>query len=322
MHRVASHCRSTKVTFVTAGLTPETRIALGRSGLQVAPLGWGMWRLTGADRASARARVEAALEIGCTLFDTADVYGYRRGSGFGDAESVLGEVLREAPGLRERMVLATKAGITPPVPYNSSVPYLLEACEASLRRLGVERIDLWQIHRPDLLAHPSEVAEAFERLHRGGKIRAAGVSNYSAAQFEALCEHMSLDIATVQNEFSPLAIEALSDATLDVAMRRGVAVLAWSPLGQGRLAAAPGQPADCPRTQAVIAALDAVATRAGVSRTAVAYAWIMAHPTRPIPLIGSQNPARIREARDAYAVQLTREEWYQILVASRGAPMP
>ena len=126
----------------------------------------------------------------------------------------------------------------------------------------------------------------------------------------------------MQNEFSPLAIEPLVDATLDGAMRRGMAVLAWSPLGQGRLAASPGESADSARADAVIAALDAVAGRAGTPRTAVAYAWIMAHPSRPIPLIGSQNPERIREARSAYAVHLTREEWYRILVAARGARMP
>ncbi|HEY0767972.1 MAG TPA: aldo/keto reductase [Steroidobacteraceae bacterium] len=307
---------------MSLGPSPETRIPLGRSGLEVAPLGWGMWRFAGADRLSARRRVEAALEIGCTLFDTADIYGYGRGRGFGDAESLLGEVLREAPLLRDRMVLSTKAGIAPPAPYNSSARYLLDACDACLGRLGVERIDLFQIHRPDLLAHPAEVAQALDRLRRAGKIQAAGVSNYTAAQVEALCAHLPFELAAVQNEFSLLAIEPLSDATLDGAMRRGMAVLAWSPLGQGRLAARAGQPSDGARADAVIAALDAVASRAGTPRSAVAYAWIMAHPARPIPLIGSQNPERIREARSAYSVQLTREEWYQILVAARGAGMP
>jgi predicted oxidoreductase len=303
-------------------LSADTRIPLGKSGLSVAPLGWGMWRLLGGDRMSTRRLVEAALEIGCTLFDTADIYGYGGERGFGGAESLLGEVLREAPQLRTRIVLATKAGITPPAPYNSSARYLLEACEASLRRLGVERIDLYQIHRPDLLAHPAEVAEALERLRRAGKIHAAGVSNHTAAQVDALRAHLPFDLATMQNEFSPLAIEALSDGTLDQAMRDGIAVLAWSPFAQGRLAAASGDASVEPRVAAVINALDEVAARAGTSRVAVAYAWLMAHPARPIPLIGSQTPDRIREVRGAYSVQLTREEWYRILVASRGARMP
>ncbi|HVH84911.1 MAG TPA: aldo/keto reductase, partial [Steroidobacteraceae bacterium] len=175
---------------MSLGPSADARIPLGSSGLRVAPLGWGMWRLAEPAEASPRERVEAALEAGCTLFDTADVYGYRHGSGFGTAELLLGKVLREAPRLRDSLVLATKAGITPPVPYDSSAEHLIAACEASLERLGVEYIDLYQIHRPDLLAHPGEVAQALERLRRAGKIRAAGVSNYSAAQFEALAGHL------------------------------------------------------------------------------------------------------------------------------------
>ena len=306
---------------MNTGFTADTRIPLGTSGLGVAALGWGMWRFAGAERAEARARVDAALEAGCTLFDTADVYGLGGSSGFGGAEALLGEVLREDSTLRSRMVIATKAGITPPVPYNSTTAYLVAACEASLRRLGIERIDLFQIHRPDLLAHPGEIAAALDRLRAAGKIRAAGVSNYTAAQIESLCAHLPFELATIQPEFSPLAIEPLSDGVLDVALKRGIAVLAWSPLGQGRLGAGPGFAGDT-RVQAVIAALDDVAARAGVERTAVAYAWVMAHPTRAIPLIGSQNPTRIREAARAYRVEITREEWYRILVASRGQPMP
>lgn len=307
---------------MSLGPSADARIPLGSSGLRVAPLGWGMWRLAEPAEASPRERVEAALEAGCTLFDTADVYGYRHGSGFGTAELLLGKVLHEAPRLRDSLVLATKAGIIPPVPYDSSAEHLIAACEASLERLGVEYIDLYQIHRPDLLAHPGEVAQALERLRRAGKIRAAGVSNYSAAQFEALAGHLPFALASVQNELSALAIEGLTDGTLDAAMRRGTAVIAWSPLAQGRLATSQGALSDSPRTDRVIAALEAIARRDGTSRTAVAYAWIMAHPARPVPLIGSQNPARIREARNAYAVHLTREDWYRILVAARGARMP
>ncbi|HYL00938.1 MAG TPA: aldo/keto reductase [Steroidobacteraceae bacterium] len=307
---------------MSLGPSADARIPLGDSGLSVAPLGWGTWRLAEPAEASPRERVEAALEAGCTLFDTADVYGYGRGSGFGTAETLLGAVLRAAPRLRDSMVLATKAGIVPPVPYDSSAEHLLAACDASLERLGVGYVDLFQIHRPDLLAHPGEVAEALERLRRSGKIRAAGVSNYSAAQFEALAAHLPFALASVQNELSPLAIAGLEDGTLDAAMRRGTAVIAWSPLAQGRLATAPGELADSPRTDRVIAALEAIARRDGTSRTAVAYAWVMAHPSRPVALIGSQNPAHIRAARSAYAVHLSREDWYGILVAARGARMP
>lgn len=296
------------------------RIPLGRSGLEVAPLGWGMWRLAGADVAAARARVDAALDAGCTLFDTADVYGLGTEGGFGAAEALLGRVLSQAPSLRRRMVLATKAGIEPGVPYNSTAGYLVGACEASLRRLGVEQVDLLQVHRPDLLAHPEQVAKAFERLYRDGKIRAAGVSNYTVAQIRALLRCLTMPLASLQPEFSPLVLEPLTDGILDLALECGIAVLAWSPLAQGRLAGA-GAGGDA-RVARVIAALDAIAARAGVARSAVAYAWVMAHPARPVPLVGAQSPAHIREAAAARGVRLSRPEWYQVLEASRGERMP
>ena len=305
-------------------ITAATRIPLGNSGLEVAPLGWGMWRFAGADPDTAQRRIEAALDIGCTLFDTADIYGYSTPDGFGGAERLLGRVLRATPALRAHMVLATKAGIFPPLPYDSSAAYLVQACESSLQRLGIDCIDLWQIHRPDLLTHPAEVAGALDRLRQSGKIPAAGVSNYSAAQLDALCQHMPFPLASIQPEFSALAIEPLTDGVLDAAMRRGLAVLAWSPLGQGRLGAeadAAGAAAG-DRAVAVRAVLDRIAARASVPRTAVAYAWIMAHPARPIPLIGSQNPDRIRAAAAAYSVNMRREEWYQVLEAARGEPLP
>ena len=300
------------------------RVPLGASGLAVAPLGWGMWRFAGAAPAIARARVEAALEIGCTLFDTADIYGAGTSGGFGAAEQLLGQLLRAEPSLRSRMVLATKAGIRPPLPYDSSADYLIEACEASLRRLATEQIDLLQVHRPDVLAHPAEVARALETLHRQGKIRAAGVSNYSAAQTRALMAHLTMPLASIQPEFSALAIEPLEDGVLDLALEQGLGVLAWSPLGQGQLAAgaAHGGAGAGDRAGRVSAALDAFAARRGLDRTILAYSWIMVHPARPIPLIGSQSPERIRALGAAYGVAWTRADWYAILAAARGAPLP
>lgn len=305
-------------------VTPSERIALGASGLAVAPLGWGMWRFAGADVVSARARIEAALAIGCTLLDTADIYGLGPQGGFGAAEELLGKVLRADPSLRSRFVLATKAGITPPVPYDSSATYLVQACEASLRRLGLEQVDLWQVHRPDVLTHPAEVARAFELLQRQGKVRAFGVSNYSAAQTRALLAHLTVPLATLQPEFSALAIEPLENGILDLALERGIAVLAWSPLGQGRLGAERSATSPAPGDAAarVIAVLDAMSARTGAARAALACSWVMAHPARPIPLIGTQTPERIRAFAAAYGVSWTRAEWYAVLTAARGLPLP
>jgi len=276
-----------------------------------------MWRFCGKDIPAAEARVNTALEAGITLFDTADIYGPDNGEGFGSAESLLGEVLKRAPALKARMVLATKGGIVMGTPYNSSAEYLACAIDASLTRIGVEQLALYQIHRPDLLTHPAEVARALEAAHTAGKIGAIGVSNYTPAQVDALSAHLSLPIVSTQPELSPLAIASLFDGTLDQAMAKGMSVLAWSPLGGGRL----GDPKD-PRSRAVAEILDKKAEEAGVSRAAAAYSWVMAHPARPVPIMGAQTLARIAEAPDAYKPGWSREAWYEVLVASRGEPLP
>jgi len=291
-------------------------VPLGKSGIDVAPIAWGMWRFAGAGVDGGRRRVEAALDAGVTLFDTADIYGFDGSGGFGDAEALLGRVFAEAPGLRDRMVLATKGGITPPAPYDSSARYLADALDASLRRLGVEQVDLYQIHRPDILAHPQEVARSLETMVASGKVRAVGVSNYTAAQTDALAALLDLPLASSQPEFSALHLDPMTNGLFDRAMAAPFAILAWSPLGGGRIAA----PVD-DRSRAVAAALDA-AGQAGVDRSAAAYSWIMAHPARPIPIVGTQDPARIARIGDAFAVRWTRASWYEVLVAARGEKLP
>ena len=298
---------------------PATRL-LGKSGISVSSLAWGMWRFAGRSVADARALVEAALETGITLLDTADIYGFDGKSGFGDAEALLGQVFAAAPNLRDRMVLATKGGIMPPLPYDSSAAYLESALDSSLRRMGVARVDLYQIHRPDILTHPLEIVKFAEKAYTLGKIGAFGVSNYTPAQTRTLLALMpahGIPLSTIQPEISPLHLDAIVDRTLDIAMQHDLAPLAWSPLGGGRIADPSGA-----RETAVAAALDAVADAHSVSRTAATYSWIMAHPSRPIPIVGSQHVDRIREAADAYKVTWTREDWYAVLVASRGEKLP
>lgn len=279
----------------------------------VSPLAWGMWRFRGDDVNAARERVEAALDAGLTFMDTADIYGPDNGEPFGAAEALLGRVFAHAPGLRSRIVLATKAGIEMGTPYNSSADYLVAACEASLKRLGVERVELFQIHRPDSLAHPAEVAAAFDRLRAAGKIAEAGVSNHTPAQVAALRAHMTFPLASVQPEFSAACIAPLYDGVLDQAQELNLGVMAWSPLGGGKLAQ-PGSP--------VAEALDTIAKAKGVTREVAALAWIMAHPARPIPIVGSQNPNRIRASAQALTVTFSRAEWYAVLTAARGEPLP
>ncbi len=296
--------------------SPESR-ALGKSGLRVSPIAWGMWRFAGDDVKVARERVEAALEVGITLFDTADIYGPDNGEPFGAAEALLGRVYAEDGSLRGKMVLASKGGIVIGTPYDSSEAYIASAIDASLRRLGVDHIDLWQVHRPDILTHPAELARALESAKAAGKIGAIGISNFTVAQTQALIAHLDVPLDSIQPELSALSLTPIEDGSLDLAMAEDLSVLAWSPLGGGRLLKPSSE-----RERAVAAALQAEADAQDATLEAAALSWIMAHPARPIPIVGSQNPARIRASADVYKVKWTRAAWYKVLVASRGEPLP
>ena len=285
--------------------------------LESGPLAFGCWRLVAMSPADARARVETALDAGMNLVDTADVYGLDwGGEGFGAAESLLGRVLAEAPGLRERMVLATKGGIRPPVPYDSSREGLVAACEASLKRLGTDRVDLYQIHRPDLFAHPEEVAAALVQLREAGKIREAGVSNHTPAQVDALAAHLPFPLVSNQPEFSAAHLAPMRDGTFDQCMARGITALAWSPLAGGRIASGEGLSYDLTST------LDRIAEREGSERWLVALAFVLCHPAAPVAIVGTMNPERIRAAAGALSLRLSREDVYEIVQASEGEPLP
>ena len=296
-----------------------TARTLGASGIAISPIAWGMWRLAedGRSTADAARLVHAALDAGITLLDTADIYGFNGSAGFGDAEALLGEVLTAEPALRAQMVLASKGGIMPPLPYDQSAAYLSAALDASLARLQTECIDLYQIHRPDILAHPQEVARVLDDAVSVGKIRTIGVSNFTQPQIAALNQFIGHKLVSTQPEISPLRIECIENGELDQAMMLGLTPLAWSPLGGGRLASPAGA------TQlAVAAALDVVAKAQNVARSVAAYSWLMAHPAGIVPIIGSQQAERIAEAAAATQVRWTRTDWYAVLVAARGVPLP
>lgn len=297
----------TKIT-----LSNEPR-PLGKSGILVSPIAWGMWRLAGNDVAVARAKVDAALDAGITLFDTADIYGCDTPEGFGSSEALFGRVLSDAPHLRSQMVIATKGGIVLGVPYDSSAHYLAEALDASLRRMQIEHVDLYQIHRRDFLSHPQEVAGALDKMIASGKVLAVGVSNYAPAELTALQTFLSVPLASTQPEFSALRSAPLFDGTLDQAMALDLAVLAWSPLGGGRLTGN-----DTPAGSL----LADHAAQFGVDASTAALSWVMAHPARPIPIIGSQTPERIAASVDAYKVEWSRAGWYAVLEAALGEKLP
>jgi predicted oxidoreductase len=285
--------------------------------LEVGPLAFGCWRFVGSDVAGGQELIEAALELDMNLIDTADIYGRGHGGGgFGESEEFLGKVLAAAPELRDRMVLATKGGIREGVPYDSSATYLEAACDDSLRRLGVDVIDLYQVHRPDLFAHPLDVAEALDALVASGKVRTVGVSNHTPAQVAALDEYLEAPLVSTQPEYSAAHLAPLRDGTLDQAMAQGFAVLAWSPLAGGRLATGDGL------RKELVAVLDELAAREGVDRSIIALAFVLAHPSGPVAILGTQQVQRLRDAQKALEVHLDRLDCYRIVAASEGVALP
>ncbi len=300
-------------------------LALGGSELQTSRLAYGCWRLSRADSSGAQA-VRAAIDAGFTLFDHADIYGG------GVCEEIFGGVMKESPDLRERVLVAGKCGIRlphlggagEPYRYDSRREYIVESCEASLRRLRISRLDLYQIHRPDFLAHPEEVAAAFDQLARDGKVREFGVSNFRPEQHAALQRACPMRLRVNQVEFSILQRAPLHDGVLDQCLAENMTPLAWSPLGGGQLADGAGdllrsQRAYEPRR--VIPLLDEIAARHGATRSGIALAWLLRHPAGVVPIIGTVNPARIAEAVRAESIELSREEWYALLTAAEPEPL-
>jgi predicted oxidoreductase len=282
----------------------------------LSPIVAGLWRMH-EWRLDVPARVrwiEQALDLGITSFDHADIYG-----GYA-VEALFGEALAASPGLRERLQIVSKCGIklvTPARPthaiksYDSSRAHVLASVDASLQALRTDRIDLLLMHRPDLLMDPDELAATFNELRGTGKVMAFGVSNHGPQQLAML--HRRHALVTNQVELSPLQLQALSDGTLDQCTDLGLRPMIWSPLGGGRLFT--GQDAQAQRVRGV---LEELGRRHGVSAATMAYAWILRHPSRPLPITGSGRIEALREAVAALGVTLTAEDWYRVWQASTG----
>lgn len=309
---------------------------LGVSSLRSSRLAYGCWRAAGSwdpaevtpeSRAAGRKAVLAAYEAGYTLFDNADIYCQ------GEAERILGAALKEVSGMRERVMIATKGGIRPagspqpdsPGRYDFSAEHIIAACEQSLKRLGIETIDLYMLHRPDFLADPVEIAGAFSQLKAAGKVRYFGVSNFRPMLVTALQVACPMPLVVHQVEISLAKLDAFTDGTLDQCLIEGMTPMAWSPLAGGLIGGGASQllpSQQAYRPEKFLPVLDAVARARGASRAAVALAWLLKHPSHIVPVIGSTVPERIREAAKADELELTREEWYRLLVAARGEALP
>ncbi|MDX1530032.1 MAG: aldo/keto reductase [Rhodothermales bacterium] len=321
---------------MTSYTIPQTDLTVSRIAYGCMHLG-GRGRSDAEERAAAAAAIDAAVAGGITLFDHADIYGRGR------SEAVFGAVMQERPGLRDRVVLQTKAGIRfagdphPDAPkrYDFSYGHLVRSVEESLRRLRTDYVDVFLLHRPDPLAEPEEIARAFDALHASGKVRHFGVSNHTAGQVELLRAYVRQPLVVNQVELSLLhphliyegvvanragAPTALATGTLDYCRRAGLLVQAWSPVGGGALFAPPAM-REAP-LQTLVERVEAVAEAEGVTAGAILLAWLLRHPAGIQPVIGTTNPERVRASCEAAAVSLSREAWYALLEAACGAEVP
>ena len=306
-------------------------VRLGASDLQTSRLIYGCMRLPGTwepakidarRRKEAFAALEAAVAAGYNHFDHADIYAH------GECERLFGEFLRAHPGLRAQVLITTKVGIRwpkepaadAPHRYDFSAAHIQRSCEGSLRRLGIDMVDVYLLHRPDVLMNPDEVAAAFDRLRQQGKVRHFGVSNFTPSQLALLQSRWREPLVCNQIEVHPLRLSPLEDGTLDYLYRQRVTPTAWSPLAGGRLGAL--RPRGGGARARLLRTLDSEAKHHGISRSSVVLAWLLRHPAGILPVIGSRQPERIRDAVAADEVELSREAWYRIYLAARAKALP
>jgi predicted oxidoreductase len=309
-------------------------ISIGVSSLKASRLAYGCWRLGGEPTRSAAentsagiAAVRAAYESGYTFFDNANIYGR------GEAERILGQAFKAIPGMRDSIVLTTKCGVRhagdphpeSPHRWDFSADYIVEQCNGSLKRLGVEMVDIFMLHRPDYLGEPEEIARAFAQLRDAGKVRWFGVSNFRPSLVTALQVVCPMPLITHQVEISLAKLNAFDDGTLDQCMIEKITPMAWSPLAGGLIGDGAKRLLTWQqeyRPEKFLPVLEEIARARGVSRTVIALAWLMRHPSQIVPIVGSNNPERIRDAATAADILLSREEWYRLFTAAKGEPLP
>ncbi|MBE6052488.1 MAG: aldo/keto reductase family oxidoreductase [Clostridium sartagoforme] len=265
--------------------------------------------------------IEEAYDLGITTVDHADIYGNFC------CEEKFGNALKIKKGLREKLQIVTKCGIKFPSVnrpenkshcYDTSKEHIIKSAERSLKNFNTDYLDLLLIHRIDALLNPEEVAEAFTKLKSQGKVRHFGVSNFLPAQFNMLNSYLDNSLVTNQIEVSPLCLDAFENGTLDLMLEKRVKPMAWSPLAGGKLFKA--QDERSLRVQKVLNKIREEVAAKDIDE--VAYAWLLMHPANIMPIVGSGKIDRIKAAIRATELKLTRDQWFEIYVASRGVDIP
>ncbi|MDR0730526.1 MAG: aldo/keto reductase [Treponema sp.] len=298
-------------------------INLGLSGLQTPAIAVGCMRINRLSRAEAEQFVKSALDMGACFFDHADIYGG------GTCEQIFAEAAGMSPALREKVLLQTKCGIRPGVAFDFSKEHILESVEGSLKRLKTDYIDVLLLHRPDALVEPEEVAEAFTILHSQGKVRHFGVSNQNPGQIRLLQKYLDRPIVANQLQLSitnatcitqGLHVNMLDDTALnrdagvlDFCRLNDITIQPWSPFQHGFFKGVFLDNAEFPKLNA---AINKIAANYGVNNTTIALAWLLRHPAKFQPVTGTMNLQRLKDCVRAADITISREEWYEILLAA------
>lgn len=302
-------------------------IRLGKSDLLSSRLAYGCMRIAGdgstSDRNKGKRAVHVAIDEGYTLFDHADIYAE------GLSEQVFGDALQETPSLRDDIIIVGKCGIRlpgqpdehDPARYDFRAKYIKDCVEGSLQRLRTERLDLLLLHRPDFLMRTDEVVEAFAQLRQAGKVAHFGVSNFTESKLELLQSALADPLLLHQVEINLHNIDAIVGGTLDQCQRLGITPQAWCPVA-GVAYPAWGNTFTAEDERRLHAELAIQSGKYGVDAAQLALAWLLKHPAGISPLIGSTTPERIRGAKRALDVPYSREDWYRLLEARLGRPVP
>ena len=298
------------------------KIRLGGTGPEVSEIGLGCMRFASLDVPAVSELIATAIEEGINFFDHADIYGGGR------SEELFAKALKNLPVSRDDVVLQSKCGIRRGY-YDFSKEHIIGSVEGSLKRLDTDYLDVLLLHRPDTLMEPEEVAEAFDCLKRQGKVRYFGVSNHNPMQIELLGKYleqylivnqMQLSIAhclmideglnvNIDNSLSPMHTGGL----LEYCRLKNITIQAWSPFQYGFFE---GSFLGSERYGELNREIDAIAAEKGVTNSAIAIAWILRHPAKIQPIVGTTNANRLADIAKASTVSLSRQEWYKLYLAT------
>lgn len=298
------------------------KIKLGVSDLEVPVVAVGCMRLTSLNPSQAETFIQTALDLGAYFFDHADVYGD------GACEELFACAIHMNDSVREKIILQSKCGIRRNM-YDFSKEHILASVDGSLKRLQTDYLDILLLHRPDALVEPDEVAEAFDRLQASGKVRHFGVSNHKPMQIELLRKFLHQPIVANQLQLSIAHATMISNginvnmdnssaldrdgSVLDYCRLRDITIQPWSPFLYGFFG---GVFLESDKFPALNAKIDEIAGRYQVSNTTIAIAWLLRHPAKMQPVIGTMNLERLKASVKAAEITLSREEWYEIYLAA------